>query len=160
MEERINIFLADLESQKKEVLKIYSSLDSKVNELRKNINNEDLTNSLAYKLHNLYSAYEDMFKLIAEFFENQIEGATRYHIDLLRRMKIRINGIRPNLLSDESFNLLDELRGFRHLFRHAYGYELEAERIIRVTEKAMTLKKIFEMDFELFVNSIIGKDDR
>lgn len=157
MEERIKIFLAELEAQWKQILKIYFSVEKKTEWLRRDVDNEDLTNSLAYKLHNLYSAYEDIFKLVAGFFENQIEGSIRYHIGLLKRMLIEIEGIRPNLLSEESFRVLDELRGFRHLFRHAYGYELEAERVIRLAEKSEMLKKTFERDFELFKGSLKSK---
>jgi uncharacterized protein YutE (UPF0331/DUF86 family) len=69
-------------------------------------------------------------------------------------MLIKIEGIRPNLLSDNSFVILDELRGFRHLFRHAYGYELEAERVIRLAEKAINLKESFSKDFRKFIQNL------
>ena len=41
--------------------------------------------SLAYQLHNLYSAFEQLFEEVARFFENRVDEA-RYHADLLRRM--------------------------------------------------------------------------
>lgn len=37
--------------------------------------------------------------------------------------------IRPALWSTSSLPLLDELRRFRHLFRHAYGFEIDAARV-------------------------------
>lgn len=116
--------------------------------------NEDLINSTAYKLHNLYSAYEDMFKLTARFFENQIEDLSRYHRDLLKRMTIKIEGIRPALISQESFKILDELRGFRHVFRHAYNYELDGERILKLAEKTAKLKETFQKDYERFKETV------
>ena len=150
MEERLRVFLAELNAQLKEILRLYSSIEVKVESLKRNADNEDLANSLGYKLHNLYSAYEDCFKLVGRFFENQIEDMARYHTDLLKRMLLVIEGIRPNLLSEESFKVLDELKGFRHLFRHAYSYELEAERVIRLAEKSIRLKDTFCKDFEGF----------
>ncbi|MFQ5454993.1 MAG: hypothetical protein ACE5EA_02170 [Nitrospirota bacterium] len=150
MEERLKVFLAELNAQVREIFKLCSSIEEKTEMLRGDIYNDDLTNSLGYRLHNLYSAYEDMFKLIVRFFENQIEDMARYHTYLLKRMLIEIEEIRPNLLSDESFKVLDELRGFRHLFRHAYGYELESERIIKLAEKSMKLRETFKRDFEIF----------
>lgn len=54
--------------------------------------------ALAYQLHNLYGACEQLFELIARAFENQIDGTT-YHVDLLRRMKAEITGVRPALLT-------------------------------------------------------------
>ena len=121
MEERLKVFIAELDAQQREIHKLHSSVYEKSVLLKSDLKNEDLTNSLAYKLHNLYSAYEDMFKLIARFFENQIQDIAGYHSGLINRMKIHIEGVRPKLLSDDSFKILDELRGFRHVFRHAYS---------------------------------------
>lgn len=151
MEERLRVLFAELNAQWKEILKLYSSIEEKAESLKRDMSNEDLTNSLGYKLHNLYSAYEDMFKLVAGFFENQIEDMTRYHTDLLKRMLIEIEEIRPGLLSEKSFKALDELRGFRHLFRHAYSYGIDGERIIKLSEKSIGLKEVFKKDFEGFM---------
>ncbi len=147
---RLRVFLAELDAQWSEILKLYSSLEKKVELLSVDINNEDLTNSLGYKLHNLYSAYEDIFKLVSGFFENQIKDMAGYHTDLLKRMLIKIEEIRPRLLSEESFKALNELRGFRHIFRHAYSYALDGERIIRLYEKTLLLKETCREDFERF----------
>jgi uncharacterized protein YutE (UPF0331/DUF86 family) len=154
VEEGIRVFLADLEAQYNEIEKIAVSMEEKASLLREKMTDEDLTNSLAYKLHNLYSAYEDMFKLIVSFFENQIEGVAKYHIDLLKRMLVRIEGIRPSLLSCESFKILDELRGFRHLFRHAYGYCLESEKVMRISDESIRLFPIFKRDFNAFKEAL------
>ena len=156
MEERIKILIAELDAQWREILKIYSYIEKKIEILRSDIDNEDLTNSLAYKLHNLFSAYEDLFKMIAKFFENQLEDFTKYHTGLLKRMLIQIEGVRPNLLSESSYKILDELRGFRHVFRHAYGYELDAERVVKLAEKSLKLKEIFLKDFESFKLNLIS----
>ncbi|MGQ9610793.1 MAG: ribonuclease toxin HepT-like protein [bacterium] len=71
--------------------------------------------SLAYHVHNLYGAYEELFESVVRFFENQIESV-RYHKNLLFRMKMGISGIRPALLSEPTYLLLDEMRRFRHFF--------------------------------------------
>lgn len=101
MEKRVKIFVAELESQWKEIFKLHSTIQEKLKRLKSHLDDEDLTNSLAYKLHNLYSAYEDLFKLVARFFENQIADISGYHSELLNRMKLQIEGVRPKLLADE-----------------------------------------------------------
>lgn len=156
MEKRVKIFVAELESQWKEIFKLHSTIQEKLKRLKSHLDDEDLTNSLAYKLHNLYSAYEDLFKLVARFFENQIAGISGYHSELLNRMKLQIEGVRPKLLADESFMLLNELRGFRHVFRHAYSYKLDAERVIKLSEKAESLIAPFGRDFEKFKKMIMS----
>lgn len=147
MEEKLKVFFAELDAQEREISKLHLSVETKMKQLNMDMGNEDLINSTAYKLHNLYCAYEDMFKLIARFFENQIEDLSRYHRDLLKRMTIKIEGIRPALLSQESFKILDELRGFRHVFRHAYSYGLDGERVIKLAEKTAKLKNSFQKDY-------------
>jgi len=56
--------------------------------------NEEQTIVIAYHLHNLYSAFEDVFQRVAETFENQVSDKTRWHAQLLRRMTLDIEGIR------------------------------------------------------------------
>ena len=70
--------------------------------------------SVAYQIHNFYNAIEDLLKIVAAHFENQISDTTRWHTVLLQRMSQEIPGIRPLLLSQESYLLLNSLRGFRH----------------------------------------------
>jgi hypothetical protein len=70
--------------------------------------NEDKLVHIAYQLHNLYSAYEDMFKEISLAFENNIDRISGFHKNLLIRMKIAIPGIRPNVLSEDSYSVLDD----------------------------------------------------
>ncbi|MDA8053610.1 MAG: hypothetical protein M0012_05575 [Deltaproteobacteria bacterium] len=108
--------------------------------------------SLSYQLHNLYCAYEDLFKIIAKTFENHIDDKNHYHIELLKRMTITVEGMRPAILSRESYLLLDNLRSFRHFFRHAYAYELDRRKVKLVTEDAMRIKPLFAKDIEKFVN--------
>jgi uncharacterized protein YutE (UPF0331/DUF86 family) len=91
--------------------------------------NKEKTSHLGYQLHNLYGALEDLFQEIARTFENRVEDSSRYHRELLKRMALEIPGIRPAVLSAESHSLLNELRGFRHVFRHAYDYELAPGRL-------------------------------
>ena len=59
MEEKIKILIAELDAQWREILKIYSSLEKKIDPLKSDMDNDDLTNSLAYKLHNLFSRSEE-----------------------------------------------------------------------------------------------------
>ena len=69
-------------------------------------------------------------------------------------MSISIKGIRPNLIGEESFALLSELKNFRHFFRHAYGYELDADKIKIALKKALRLKRHFEQDAANFLASL------
>jgi len=81
--------------------------------------------NMGYYLHNLYNAFENIFLNIADVFENQIKERDRWHYSLQKRMSLDIEGIRPKVISKEASNYLDELRRFRHIFRHSYDSTLQ-----------------------------------
>ena len=112
------------------------------------------TVTLGYYLHNFYSAMEDLFAEIASTFENQIDNRAAYHRELVRRMAMEIPTIRPPVLSAPSAILLDELRAFRHVFRHSYNYTLDPERVSSLRQKLLANWDSIEQDllrFEQFL---------
>ncbi|MCF7985249.1 MAG: antitoxin [Thiohalocapsa sp.] len=74
--------------------------------------------AIGYLLHNFYNGCENIFRAIAEYFENDI-GGDAWHADLLKRMRLEVNGYRPAVIDDELYRLLNDFRGFRHVFRNA-----------------------------------------
>jgi hypothetical protein len=163
--ERLAVLQAEIKAQLHEIEGIYTRIEDRTKwgadlarrgtDLNLSPTNKDkaATESVGYQLHNLYCAFEDLFKIVAETFENHIQDKSKYHQELLRRMAISIEGIRPRLLSQECFLLLDNLRSFRHLFRHAYSYELDERKLKIVLEDAFTLRKIYPNDVNVFLNS-------
>ncbi len=85
--------------------------------------------ALGYTLHNIYNLMENSFYRIAKFFENNLRTDT-WHKDLLRRMTLSIEGIRPAVLTPEAAERLDELRSFRHVFRNMYRKRLDPAKIM------------------------------
>ncbi len=110
--------------------------------------------SVAYQIHNFYNAIEDLLKIVAAHFENQISDTTRWHTVLLQRMSQEIPGIRPRLLSQESYLLLNSLRGFRHFFRHAYGVPIDYEQLLINLNKALQLYPCLEQDLNQFFEAL------
>lgn len=146
---RLAILRSEIDSQVQEVKKIYMRIDE-----RKHEKGRSRIESLAYQLHNLYCAFEDLFKIIAGTFENQIEDKSRYHLELLKRMTISVEGVRPALLGQENYQLLDSLRAFRHFFRHAYTYELDERKVNIVLEDVEKLKSLYRSDIDRFLDAL------
>uniref|UniRef100_A0A7C1FD23 HepT-like domain-containing protein n=1 Tax=Ammonifex degensii TaxID=42838 RepID=A0A7C1FD23_9THEO len=143
---KVALLRAEIEKQIEVIERIFARV-----ERRKEPKNTPSLESLGYQLHNLYCAFEDLFKIIARAFENEVADKARYHAELLRRMALNIEGVRPALFSDETVRLLDNLRAFRHFFRHAYGYELDPRRVEVVLEDALKLKERYRGEAEQFV---------
>ena len=60
-------------------------------------------------------------------------------------------GIRPRLLSGPAVDALDELRRFRHLFRHLYRYNLEVEGVQKALKQAHRLHTIYQQELGNFI---------
>ncbi|MCK5506132.1 MAG: hypothetical protein KAJ10_13285 [Thermodesulfovibrionia bacterium] len=146
--ERLTVLKAEIEAQIGEIENIYNKLEERKKEISK-----IALESTGYQLHNLYCAFEDLFKIIADAFENHIHDKSRYHTELLKRMTMPIEGIRPHLLSRASYTLLNNLRSFRHVFRHAYSYELDVRKVGFVMDDVTELKEIYRKDINAFLDS-------
>lgn len=146
----IYLLKSDLAERYKTIDRIYKIILERQNTFKNTVEGVE---GIAYHLHSLYGSYEQLFEVVAHFFENQI-GGDRYHANLLRRMATEIEGIRPALISEPIRNLLHELQGFYHFFRHAYGEELDVEKIERVLQIAIQLKKPFYQEMENFIKKL------
>ena len=156
--ERLAVLQAEIKAQIQEIEGIYTRIEDRIKwgtdlNLSPANRNKAAMESVGYQVHNLYCAFEDLFKIVAETFENHIQDESKYHQELLKRMAISIEGVRPRLLTQECFLLLDNLRSFRHLFRHAYSYELDERKLKIVLEDAFTLRSIYPPDVSVFLNS-------
>lgn len=106
-----------------------SELQSEVNEGNSYINRS----ALALTIHNFYNCLENIFTSIASEFGNEVSGES-WHIDILRRMKLDRKSIRPAVIDEELFSFLNNIRGFRHVVRHSYDYDLDYRRILLLVE--------------------------
>lgn len=152
---RLKLLEAEVQAQLDKVEQIYGELEDRAAHIDHSLG---YVESAAYQLHNLYSAVEDLFKIVAGAFENNIADLSRWHTELLRRMTLTIEGIRPALISKESAELLDELRSFRHRFRHAYLTQLDSRRVRENIERARSLHSRLLNDVQTFLQTL-GPDD-
>lgn len=121
--------------------------------------NDDKTVHLAYELHNIYCAFEDLFKEIAKTFENEIEDLSQYHKGLLKRMQLEIRSIRPKVISEESYEFLLEMLGFRHVFRHAYNYNLNPAKVKDIQQKYIESYPSIVRDIKAFQHFLENIDE-
>ena len=148
-ESRYLVLAAEVRAQLQQIERIHGLVDE-----REPIGGVAGMESLAYQLHNLYGAIEDLFKVVADAFENNVAPDGGYHAELLRRMTIAVPGIRPNVISAETRGLLDSLRGFRHVFRHAYARGLDVRRLRIVLDDARAARRPLARDLEAFLGSV------
>ncbi|MDA0673775.1 MAG: hypothetical protein O3C67_08745 [Cyanobacteria bacterium] len=146
------IFVTDLQAQLGTLRRIQARLGDRTVGLTA----EDVVRmeSVAYQIHNLYGAIEDLLKLVATHFENNIAESPRWHSALLQRMMQAVPGVRPAVLSMETFTALNGLRGFRHFFRHAYEVPLSYEQLMANVKLAEGIVPQLEQDIETFLDGL------
>lgn len=135
--DKLILLRADLEAQIGEVRRVYAKARARAEGFAEN---EERCEALAYQLHNLYCAIEDIFLLIAEAFENRIGDGGGWHVELLSRMRREIPGVRPSVIEEADVRALDELRSFRHVFRHAYALDIDPEKLAIVLRQAIAIE--------------------
>jgi hypothetical protein len=85
--------------------------------------------SCGHHLCRVFNAMEQLALRVARAFENHVSGDSGWHAELARRMALDIGGVRPALFPPDFAAPLRELRGFRHLFTHAYDLTLDPARM-------------------------------
>lgn len=84
--------------------------------------------ALGFTIHNIYGVIEGYCLRIAKFFENNLDPDS-WRKDLLKRMTLSIENLRPALFDRETWLRVDELRAFRHAFRHLYARPIDPVRV-------------------------------
>ncbi len=100
-------------------------------------------------LENYYTAAETVMFRIAQGFGNSIDGE-RWHADLLHRLNIEVDNIRPRVLTDDSYSDLDELRRFRHFKRYYYRIEYDWDKLDFLIRKLQRLHPRFLHELNAF----------
>ena len=94
----------------------------------------------ALNLHGFYAGLERLLEIIADGVDQAKPGGAHWHDELLRQMAAEIPGVRPPVLSQETRERLDRYRGFRHVVRNVYTYNLDPEQIgVLVKQLAPTM---------------------
>lgn len=80
--------------------------------------------AMATMLHSFYTGIENIFKRIALEIDGNIPSGYASHSELLTAMT-QSTANRPPVISDELQVRLSAYLSFRHVFRHAYSFQLE-----------------------------------
>ena len=157
MSEEIRLLQAEIRKDLADIRKAYVAFNEAVT--------QDLEGDAgivtAYHIHVIYGLFENLFVRIAGFFSNHLEDKSRWHAQLLRRMTLQVEGIRPAVISEASHHHLNELRRFRHLFRNAYFLEFDPVRLGLVVRDTQQLAQTYEADLNRFLSLLdeMAKDN-
>lgn len=85
-------------------------------------------NAIGSILHSYYNGIENIFNMIYKASYGQTLAGTMWHSDLFKNMFEETKEHKA-ILPQEIMAPLKEYLGFRHVFRHAYGYDLDWSKL-------------------------------
>jgi hypothetical protein len=104
----------------------------------------------AYELARLYNILEKILERICHGFENHFDKQGDYHERLIQRLGLALPGIRPSFIPKDEVRAVRELKGFRHVVRHAYDLEFREERmkdLAALAERLAAQLPVWSADF-------------
>ena len=113
--------------------------------------------ALGYTIHNIYNLMENSFLRIAKHFENSLDPET-WHKDLLRRMTLKIEDVRPAVLTADLAGRIDELRSFRDVFRNMCRKKLDSDRLQLLQKRLEPTVSAYRRSIERFVVLLRGNE--
>jgi hypothetical protein len=97
---------------------------------------DDYWDAVALNLHGFYSGAEQIFEDIARTIDGGLPSGGEWHTSLLRQMAVEMGKLRPAVIAIETRQCLDEYRGFRHVVRNVYAFNLRPARLFELVNDA------------------------
>jgi hypothetical protein len=90
---------------------------------------DDYLDGVALNLHGFYAGIERIFVEIARAIDGTVPDNPEWHRDLLVQMSAEVSGIRPPVIGRQTRLCLEAYRGFRHVVRNVYTFNLRPSRV-------------------------------
>jgi hypothetical protein len=120
---------------------------------------EAYIDSIAHNLENFYLAVEEIFKMICVATEEGLPEGERWHSILLKNMTKEIKGVRPSVISMETYEMMDDYRKFRHLARNIYTFNILPEKVLILAKTVSKSFKGIDGDIKEFVKFMLKVTD-
>ena len=112
---------------------------------------EEIETTIAKNLVDCYRGMENIFRRIALDVDLHIPDGSRWHKELLTQMTEPQAERRPSVISQETFEALEELLEFRHVFNNIYGEELVYEQTERNAYQVGELFNALSKELDAFI---------
>lgn len=102
-----------------------------------------LTSHLGFLVHGLYHGFEKCLLFVLEIRGEPRPESTTWHRDLLQHFSEQLLDV---------WDVANELRSFRHVFRNAYSYELDFARVHSIAVKCPSFWNLVRAWFEGYID--------
>ncbi|MCX6884856.1 MAG: hypothetical protein NTX27_07430 [Verrucomicrobia bacterium] len=137
-------------TEREQLKRLLSGIHPLLTKCRTTVPTEIELSALAAVLHSFYTGVENIFKRVAVELDGEPVRGDSWHRQLLLRMK-EPTMHRPALLSDELHDSLIEYLRFRHVFRNAYSFDLDWQKMLPLVMRLEDTFRIREAELAAFV---------
>ncbi|MEK7785358.1 MAG: hypothetical protein AAB658_08045 [Chloroflexota bacterium] len=106
---------------------------------------------VALNLHGFYSGVEGILEDIAQVVDRKVPSGADWHRRLLTQMTEELPDTRPAVIATETFRCLDEYRGFRHVVRNVYAFNLRSAHLEELVVGLRSCHDAIKRDITAFV---------
>ena len=110
--------------------------------------------AVALNLHGFYAGLEHIFETIASRVDQTVPDWASWHQELLDPMNTNLPRIRLTVLSDGTRRKLDPYRGFRHVVRNVYTFDLDPEQMELLMRRLPEITKQVDCDLRTFADTL------
>lgn len=118
-----------------------------------------LADSLAACLHSFYGGVERLFEAVVRQIDGASSRSPEWHRELLQAVSVERPGLRPPVISEDSYRELELYRSFRHLFRHLYTHHIDPARIFEIMDGLEAVWKRVRSDLMQFADFLERTDE-
>lgn len=97
-------------------------------------------------MHAIYTGYENILEILARGIDGDVPTAIVYHTALLKRATYEIPEVRPKIICEKTFAILNMLRAYRYRLRRIYTYLIAPNRISQLSDVAINSLDLFNKD--------------
>ena len=109
--------------------------------------------ALAAMLHSFYTGIENLFKRIAIYVDSNSPHGESWHSHLLKNIAEDTQN-RPAVISESLQSQLQNYLNFRHVFRHAYSFELRWNKMAPLVLECEDTFQLLELQLDSFLKEI------
>lgn len=139
----------EIELELAQLRQLMESFDSLRKDLTARTPTSVETIAIAGYLHSFYTGIENIFKRISRLDNDPARGEN-WHSRLLENMAIS-NRSRPAVISESLRDRLYEYLNFRHVFRHAYSFQLQWSKMAPLVVESEQVMIVIEASLRDFI---------
>jgi hypothetical protein len=120
---------------------------------------DDYLDGVALNLHGFYAGVERLFIDIAREIDRAVPDGPEWHRDLLVQMSGEVSGTRPPVIGRQTRRCLEAYRGFRHVVRNVYTFNLRPSRIQELAAELQSCYQAVVQDITAFCHFLERLDE-